>query len=157
MKAATIQELKAELQALKPAAIVELCIRLARYKKENKELLTYLLFEAHDATAYLQAVKAEVESLFADVNTSQVYLAKKTIRKILRLINKHCKYMGSKEAEAELILHYCQQLKQLPAHIMKAPVLQNLLQNQLKKAEKLIAGMHEDLQYEFQRQLQRFY
>ena len=45
MKAATINELKQELQNIPPAKVTELCLRLARFKKENKELLTYLLFE----------------------------------------------------------------------------------------------------------------
>ena len=44
MKAATIIELKQELNNTSPAIVSELCLRLARFKKENKELLTYLLF-----------------------------------------------------------------------------------------------------------------
>ena len=40
MKAATIHEIKQELVTLKPAALSELCLRLAKFKKENKELLT---------------------------------------------------------------------------------------------------------------------
>ena len=57
MKAATINELKQELLNEKPARLTELCIRLARFKKENKELLTYLLFEAHDINGYIASVK----------------------------------------------------------------------------------------------------
>ena len=48
MKAASISEIKTELKGLPPAQLTELCLRLARFKKENKELLTYLLFEAND-------------------------------------------------------------------------------------------------------------
>ena len=77
MKAATVHEIKQELLALKPVAITELCLRLARFKKENKELLTYLLFEAHNETAYVQAVKEEMDELFAEINKSHLYFAKK--------------------------------------------------------------------------------
>ena len=56
MKAATIHEIKQELVTLKPAALSELCLRLAKFKKENKELLTYLLFEAHNETEYVKSV-----------------------------------------------------------------------------------------------------
>ena len=66
MKAATINELKQELLTTTPARLTELCIRLARFKKENKELLTYLLFEAHDTTAYINGVKAEMDSQFEE-------------------------------------------------------------------------------------------
>jgi hypothetical protein len=40
MKTATIQEIKQELLALPHSELAELTLRLARSKKENKELLT---------------------------------------------------------------------------------------------------------------------
>lgn len=51
MKTATIAELKSELGNVPAPQLAELCIRLAKFKKENKELLTYLLFEAYDEEA----------------------------------------------------------------------------------------------------------
>ncbi len=63
MKAATINELKQELEHLSAAELKELCLRLAKFKKENKELLTYLLFEAHDTEAYSRSVKEEMDEL----------------------------------------------------------------------------------------------
>ena len=48
MRSASVHEIKQELLTLKPAELVELCLRLAKFKKENKELLNYLLFEAQD-------------------------------------------------------------------------------------------------------------
>ena len=56
MKAANIHEIKLELSATKQPRLVQLCLRLARFKKENKELLTYLLFEAHDDAGYISAL-----------------------------------------------------------------------------------------------------
>ena len=41
-----LQDIKKELQHLSSLQIADLCLRLSRYKKENKELLAYLLFEA---------------------------------------------------------------------------------------------------------------
>jgi hypothetical protein len=61
MKAASINEIKQELQSLPPSRLNELCLRLARFKKDNKELLTYLLFEAADETAYIESVKKEID------------------------------------------------------------------------------------------------
>ena len=46
MKAATVAQLKKELQFKSQEETMQLCLRLARFKKENKELLTYLLFES---------------------------------------------------------------------------------------------------------------
>ena len=60
MKSATVRELKTELQEKSPKEILELCLRLSRFKKENKELLTYLLFESSDEQSYIESVKEEL-------------------------------------------------------------------------------------------------
>ena len=111
MKTATVQELKQELLALKPAKLTELCLRLARFKKENKELLTFLLFEAHDEGAYIQSVKELIEEGFTELPKPNLYLSKKTLRKILRITNRYIKYSGSKTAEVSLLIYFCQQMK----------------------------------------------
>ena len=64
MKAATSNEIKQELKELSGAKLMDLCLRLARFKKENKELLTFLLFEADDLETYLKNVKEEVDENF---------------------------------------------------------------------------------------------
>ncbi len=45
MKTATVKELKNELSHNTQSELIELCLQLSKFKKENKELLTYLLFE----------------------------------------------------------------------------------------------------------------
>jgi hypothetical protein len=54
-----LQDIKKEMQHLSSLQIAELCLRLARYKKENKELLAYLLFEANNEHAFIEKIKAE--------------------------------------------------------------------------------------------------
>ncbi len=149
MKAATINELKQELINEKPGRLLELCIRLARFKKENKELLTYLLFEENDIDTYIKSVKAEIDNHFESINKSNVYFVKKTLRKILRIINKFIRYSGSDLVATELLIHFCKQLKAMDQSIQKTPVILNLYQNQLKKINKAISGMHEDLQFDY--------
>ncbi len=149
MKAATSNEIKQELKGLSSANLIELCLRLARFKKENKELLTYLLFEADDLETYIRHVKDEVDEQFREVNTSSIYFAKKTIRKILRMVNKHIRYTGSKQAEAELLIYYSTKLKALKVFFRKSNVLDKLLDSQVKKIRAAIDTMHEDLQYDY--------
>ena len=60
MKAATISEIKHELTQTNPSILIDLCLKLAKFKKDNKELLTYLLFEAHDEVAFIEQVKLEI-------------------------------------------------------------------------------------------------
>src|SRR5260221_3900644 len=148
MKTASISELKQELQKLTAKEIATLCLRLARFKKENKELLGYLLFEAQDEESYVAAVKAAMEESFTEVNKSNLYFAKKNLRRILRNTNKNIKYSGNKQTEAILLIHYCSLLKASSIALQKSSVLQNIYNSQLKKIKAVITTMHEDLQYD---------
>lgn len=152
MKAATVHELKAELSTLPAKQLVELCSRLARFKTENKELLTYLLFEAHDETGFVNGIKAEIDELFAGINSSQLYFAKKSLRKIVRIINKYCRYSSQKETDLQLRIYFCQCLKDSGIPVKRNTVINNLYLSQLKKIETLIASLHEDLQYEYRKE-----
>jgi len=151
MKTATIQEIKQELLALPHNELVELLLKLSRSKKENKELLTFLLFESNDIAGYIEGVKKEMEAAFLDINISHVFFAKKTIRKVLRITNKYIRFSGSKQAEAELLIHFCKLVKDSGIKIDKNPALKNLYQKQLKKIEKAMDSLHEDMQYDLQK------
>lgn len=154
MKAATVHEIKQELIASKPAGLVELCLRLARFKKENKELLTYLLFEAHDEQGYITSVKQEVDELFETINIAHLYFAKKTLRKILRIIGKFSRYSSHKQTEIELRIYFCQKLKDSGIPFTRNTVTSNIYDGQLKKIKILLAGLHEDLQYDYKREIE---
>lgn len=155
MKPASVNEIKQKLKETDKKELIEICQRLARFKKENKELLTFLLFEEDDLANYIKNVKEEIDEDFLQANTSNVYFAKKTIRKILRIANKHIRYTGNKTAEAEILLHYLTNFKGLNLHWQHSTALTNLYKAQLKKINTAIASMHEDLQYDYLRQLER--
>ena len=149
MKAATVSQLKKELQHRNPEELLELCLRLSKFKKENKELLTYLLFEADDEAGYIDTVKAEVDGLFLDMNTNSYFYIKKSVRKILRALKKYIRYSGNKETEVVLLLYFCEKLKNFTPSIRRNTTLTNLYERQLAYLEKKIALLHEDLQYDY--------
>ena len=152
MKTATIQELKQELHNTPPGPLLELCLRLAKFKKENKELLTYLLFEAHDPEGYIQSVKEIIDADFAELPKSTPYHTKKGLRKTLRTINKYIRYTGDTQTEAALLIYFCTNMqKSIP--FRKNTMLLNLYQVQLKKCQTAISGLHEDLQFDFNQEL----
>jgi hypothetical protein len=155
MKASTVNELKQELINLTSTELTELCLRLARFKKENKELLTYLLFEAHDEPSYIQSVKKEIDSQYGTINSSNLYFAKKSIRKILRITNKYIRYSGSKTVETELLLHFCLALNESRIPYQKSIALSNLFHAQIKKIGAAIHTLHEDLQFDYLKELKR--
>ena len=154
MQTSTLAQLKKELQTLPQPQLVELCVRLAKYKKENKELVHYLLFEATDEQAFIKQVKQEVTEQFKEVNTSHVYYAKKTIRKILRGVNKHAKYSGIAQTNIELLIYFLQHMRMLENLLYESNQLMNLYEAQLKKIHKELGKLHEDLQYDYQKELE---
>lgn len=149
MKVASVQEIKQELNELNKPELLALCLRLTKYKKDNKELLNFLLFNAHDIDAYINTVNEELQAMFTDVNSSHVYFAKKTLRKILRFANKHIQYAGNKQVEVEVLMCYCNEFKKQGTYVFKSTALANLYAAQLKKITKAIEVLHEDLQFEY--------
>jgi hypothetical protein len=143
-----LQEIKKEIQHLPNEQIIELCLRLARYKKENKELLAYLLFEASNEPAFIEKIKGEVGFMFSQL-PSQSYMAAKYIRKILRLIGKYNKFIGSKQAEIDLLINFCYNYVQYTDRRTSYKPMRLILTRQLEKIRTLIGKLHEDLQFDY--------
>lgn len=149
MKASTVSTLKKELNTLPAGDVLELCMKLVKYKKENKELLSYLLFDANNEPEFVRNIKNEIDIQFAEINRSQLYFAKKSIRKILKTTNKYIRYSGNKQTEVELLIHFCTKLKQSGIPYKSSNSLQNILINQLRKIHTAIGSLHEDLQHDY--------
>lgn len=149
MKSATLRQIKTELSSYPNDKMVALLLRLSKFKKENKELLTYLLFEADDEDGYIEAVKKQVDMEFEKVNLLNLYLAKKTIRKVLRTTNKFIKYSGLKPTEASLLIYFCFKMNSQKVIWSNSTAMINLYERQIAKINKAISQLHEDLQYDF--------
>src|SRR5690554_7756151 len=99
MQTASLAAIRKELKNLSPEELLELLNRVARHKKENKELLHYLLFQRSDEAGFTDEVKQEIEAEFEKLNTRNLFWARKGIRKILKLTNKYIRYSGQPETE----------------------------------------------------------
>lgn len=153
MKAVTVKQLKDELSYKSANELKELCLHLSKFKKENKELLTYLLFESHNEDAYIQSIKDQMDVLFTDINTNSFYYIRKSVRKILSLTKKYIRYSKKKETETELLLYFCKKLKELKPSIKRSTRLQNVFDTQVRMIRKAIEKLHEDLQYDYELEL----
>ena len=154
MKIESIVTIKKELQHLPKEDLLELCLRLGKFKKENKALLTYLLFESHDEDGYVASVKSTLDELFDSMNTDSYFYMKKTIRKILRQIRIYSRYSLKKSTEVELLLYFCERLNELRPSIHRNRTLSNLYERQILSLKKKISVLHEDLQYDYNMQLE---
>jgi hypothetical protein len=155
MKAASVSALKNELSTLPHEEVLKICMQIVKYKKENKELLHYLLFEAYDEQGYIKDIKDEIDRQFSEINTSHLYFAKKSIRKILKITNKYIRYSGHKRTEIDLLIYFCLKLKNSGISIRSSASLHNLYLGQVQKIKKAVATLHEDLQFDYQDEIKQ--
>ncbi len=155
MKAASSKEIKSALSEQSPTQLIDLCLRLARFKKENKDLLTYLLFEEQDEDAYIQSAKKVIDEGFQTLNIQSVYIAKKNLRKIIRITNKFIKYSGIDTTEITLLIYVCRCIQESGLKLNNSVALKNIYLSLLKKISTKISGMHEDLQYDYNKEIKQ--
>lgn len=150
MKTITVKELKTELGDRSHKELLEICLQLSKFKKENKELLTYLVYESSDEQGYINSIKREVDESFELINSSTYYFIKKSTRKILRRIKTYIRYSKIKETEIELLIYFCQKLKDFTPSIKKSTVLTNLHYREVASIKKKVSALHEDLQFDYE-------
>jgi hypothetical protein len=155
MRAASLAEIKRELKTLDQEEVTQLCLRLGRFKKENKELLTYLLFEMKDEDAYIASIREYIDEAMIEININTLYFAKKGLRKVLRNANKMIRYSGNKQTEVEVLLHFCQAMKTSSIDVNRSVVISNLFDRQVAKIKKSLGHLHEDLQADYMYELAR--
>ncbi|WP_100615300.1 hypothetical protein [Confluentibacter citreus] len=149
MKAIPLKDIKQELNHLSSNELQEICLRLSRFKKENKELLSYLLFQSSDEYAYIESIKKSMDDGFSEININSYFYIRKSIRKILTQTKKHIRYSQKKETEVELLLYFCEKMKDFKPSIKNSLQLENIYKRQILLVKKIVASLHEDLQYDY--------
>lgn len=153
MKTATAKQIKDDLKHKDRDELLQIVQRLARFKKENKELLTYLLFEADHEEGYVETMKAYIDEQFLAVNTRNHYYVKKNVRKILKETKKYIRYSGNKETEIQLLIHFCKMLFELQPYYSRIKILRDIFERQVILIKTRISTLHEDLQYDYEQEL----
>jgi len=154
MKAATVSRIKKDISIKNHDELVELCLRLAKFKKENKELLTYLLYEADDEAYFVENVKTEMANEFSQINIESYYYIKKSVRKILRTTKKYIRYSKQTRTELDLLIYFCALLKDMHPPMERDIALHNFYDRQIGAIQKKITKLHEDLQYDYTLELE---
>ncbi|MFZ1748931.1 MAG: hypothetical protein WAU01_02015 [Saprospiraceae bacterium] len=149
MKSATLHQIKKELEKQAPAKLLELFVKLIKHKTENKELISYLLFDEDQLADYIYDLKGDISEMLGDMLRLPPYQAKRTLRKTLRFITRYSKYTGAKETEVELLIYVCQWLLDHQLHKHHSKVIPSIYFKQLEKIEKLSSTVHEDLKHDY--------
>lgn len=153
MDTANLKQLKTELNELTRDELIACVARLAKFKKENKELLTYLLFEQNDEENYIQEIKNEIDENFKTINTNSYFYIKKSVRKILKVTKTYIRYSNVAETEVNLLLYFCKKLRSMSPSMTKNQQLLNIYRRELTSVEKKLTKLHPDLQYDYQKLL----
>lgn len=156
MKPATVKQIKTELENKPQDELIEICLRLSKFNKENKELINYVLFQSYDENEYIENVKLFIKEEFDNLNFSRNSFLKKGVRRILKLVKKHIKYSKNKETEIELLLYFNIMLKNrvIPEVYYSDEIIKNLYYRQEEAIKKKVMKLHEDLQFDYLRQLE---
>lgn len=155
MKTASVKEIKNELNDSPKDELLAHIFRLLRFKKENKELLSYVLFNSNEESGFVNELKKEIIQLFEQIDSSSVYYSSKSIRKILRLTKKYIRYSGRKESEAALLICFCDCMANLKPTVLRNKAMQNLFDRQISSISKSVNSLHEDLRFDFEEDLNR--
>ena len=125
---------------------------IQKRKIRHYSLIYYLNHMTKMDTLY--SVKTSLDELFEGINSDSYFYMKKTIRKILRQIRVYSRYSLKKTTEVELLLYFCERMNELKPTIHRNTTLSNLYERQILSINKKISVLHEDLQYDYNLQLE---
>lgn len=149
MKMPSISEMQKELKTCTHGELLAFCIRLAKYKKENKELLCYLMYEAPDEKNYVEHIKSEIDVLFEEINKQNSYTTKKGLQKTVRLLNRYIRFSNERTTEVELRIYFCRKMRSTGIDLNASSIIFNMYEREKTKVNKCLLGLHEDLQFDF--------
>ena len=155
MKINSISELQKELCTLKPKQVFEIALKIVKHKKENKELLAYLLFFANNENAYVENLKIEIDTLFSEINRKSAYTTKKGLQKVVRIMNRYINYSEIQQTELELRIYFCKKVNTQRISLDISPIISNLYYREIEKIKAVYAKLHEDLQYDYKNELEK--
>ena len=154
MKIASLAEIKKELQHLSQKELIGLISDLSKFSTDNKLFLYFKLYGREQPGLFSEMVREELIHDFGNGNTRNAYYAKKSAQAIRRKLNKYLKFTKDKAIQVELIAFFCEMLVEYGYLRHRHPVIENLYLMQVGKIERLLGQMHEDLQYDYQDELE---
>lgn len=156
MQIPSLSEIKKELSYLSEKEVNELLLDLVKFNRENKAYLYFKLYGRDNPALFVQMVQEELEGEFAKANRTNSFYAKKSSQSIRRKLNKSLKLSKIKTDQIDLILFFCEKLKEYGYLKFQNSIVDNLYQVQLGKAKKLISGLHEDLKWDYEMKMEEF-
>lgn len=144
-----LSDLKKELLELSKPELIQLCLRVAKLKRENKELLAYLIFDSGDPLFYAQKLKPEIKEVFEQPFQHAYYLTK-SMRKAMRLITKYYRFTSNKQGETELLIYLVEEFYLSWRNEYRYQALGKVIFRCLEKAQSNLKKIDEDFRADFE-------
>jgi len=148
-KTPSIAVLKKELSYRSEQEIIDFCVTLIKFNRENKELLNYLLIDEVEKEVFLNEIKITISANFLDINFRSYHILRKSVRKILKLTKKYIKLINEPIKELTLLIHFNQELITCLPKLKNYPSIENYFISNIKKMESIVAKLHPDLHYDY--------
>jgi len=150
---ANLNTIKKELIECEKKQLIEIITRLCRFKLDNKSLVSFLLFDAENEPEFVKEAKLQIDDLIEESKYFNFYSTKKRYRKIATLITKYVKFTNKTESEIELRLHLVKTFTENKSELKTYLYFKKALSKQLEKVDKLMKKIHEDLQFEYEEEI----
>lgn len=142
-------DIKKTMLHLTEKELMELCLSLIRYKKENKELVSYLLYDKHDEAYFIEKLCVDVDDMFKEIEGLTSRDIRKKARKIIRHCDKWLRFSKRKDTEIEVRMHLLKKIRTFPFTRSLTYFQETLYLRQRKKIMQSIPKVHEDLQNDY--------
>lgn len=146
---ASLKIIKDELSRMSHKELTGVISSLLKFRKENKEFVTYLLFDSKDEAEFIKSIKAEMDAAMEPVTRYNVRPMIKLIRKTLRNTRKAIKFSSEKETSIQLLMHFCSIIKAKNLPVTRFKSLNLMWDRCILNINKDILSLHEDLRYDY--------
>lgn len=153
METPKLSIIKKELIHLEYNELSEIILKISKFKTENKEFLNYLLFYQDQPEVYIEELKILITDSFNDLNGAD-YQKLKKLRKVVRLLNKHLKFVAIKRYDVEISIFFCNLFIENKLLKTRLKALQNIFLRQIIKAQKLTEKLDEDLKFDYNTEIE---
>lgn len=155
MEKISINIIKKELQELSQKQLVDICIQLAKARKENKEQLDFLLLKSHHISQYELELKAEIDAQFEMFTHYKYYQLIKPLKAYVKSVLKQISYSKNPSFELEIIIYLCKQFFRFSDDESIWFYKINIIYDSLaRKIEPRFKKLHEDEQFDYRVKLE---
>jgi hypothetical protein len=72
---------------------------------------------------------------------------------VLRETKQYARYSGNTETEVALLIHFCRLMRETHPQVLRSKTMRDLMARQIVLIKTRISTLHEDLQYDFEQEL----